>query len=275
MVSVLYHDNCLDGLGAAYTVWKRYQQSKELNFFPVHHGNPLPQKLDEEIIIVDFSYPIQVLQQIETNATSLLLIDHHKTAQQDLENYQSSNPKCVTTIHFNLVHSGAVLTWKYLFPDKDVPLILQYIEDRDLWKWALPDSEAINAGLRAMNHTFEALDLLVRKNPINELYSLGQIFLEDIKEQSEAIAQMAVRTTVAGIKNIPAINNNKLVSDVCQRMLELYPDAPFVACYFDTGTQKRRWALRSRKDYDCSIVAKRMGGGGHAQACGFEENLLD
>jgi len=32
---------------------------------------------------------------------------------------------------------------------------------------------------------------------------------------------------------------------------------------------KVKIGLRSQRGYDCSVLATRMGGGGHAQACGF------
>lgn len=53
---------------------------------------------------------------------------------------------------------------------------------------------------------------------------------------------------------------------------ELAKERPFGACYFDRQDGKRQWSLRSRDGgADVSEIAKRHGGGGHAQAAGFEE----
>jgi nanoRNase/pAp phosphatase (c-di-AMP/oligoRNAs hydrolase) len=52
-------------------------------------------------------------------------------------------------------------------------------------------------------------------------------------------------------------------------MLALHPEAPFVAAYFENEKGQRVWSLRSRAGFDCSEVAKRLGGGGHPQAAGF------
>ena len=56
-------------------------------------------------------------------------------------------------------------------------------------------------------------------------------------------------------------------------MLELNPNAPYVAVYHhDTdfsGNPITRFSLRSGGRTDVSLIAKQLGGGGHAQASGF------
>ena len=56
-----------------------------------------------------------------------------------------------------------------------------------------------------------------------------------------------------------------------EAMLQRYPDAPFVGAYYEDADGVRRWSLRSRKSFDVSDVAKKLGGGGHPQASGFRE----
>jgi hypothetical protein len=52
------------------------------------------------------------------------LIDHHKTALEDLAGLPSLHT------FTDLERSGATLAWDYLFPDKPRPLLLGHIEDR-------------------------------------------------------------------------------------------------------------------------------------------------
>jgi hypothetical protein len=42
--------------------------------------------------------------------------------------------------------SGARLAWEF-FPDKPVPGLIRYVEDRDIWKWEFPESPAFLAAL--------------------------------------------------------------------------------------------------------------------------------
>ena len=51
---------------------------------------------------------------------------------------------------FDNTHSGAYLAWKHYFPNKEVPLLVQYVEDRDCWFWKLSDSKLVNSGLFEM-----------------------------------------------------------------------------------------------------------------------------
>ena len=77
---------------------------------------------------------------------------------------------------------------------------------------------------------------------------------------------------VGTYNNIPIVNCPYIfASDAGDELLVRFPDAPFAGYYFDRGDSFRQWGLRSRKDFDCSVVAKSFGGGGHAQASGFQQ----
>ena len=75
------------------------------------------------------------------------VIDHHITAQEALKGLDY----CV----FDMEQSGATLTWQYFFPKKPIPSMLSYIEDRDLWRWKLPDSRAVSAWLGSHEFDFK------------------------------------------------------------------------------------------------------------------------
>src|SRR5574341_894351 len=77
---VLYHAECLDGFGSAWAIWKRFPSAR---YVPVKHGFPPPPGLaGRHVVIVDFSYERATLQAIAQEAASLLVLDHHITAQQ-------------------------------------------------------------------------------------------------------------------------------------------------------------------------------------------------
>ena len=68
----------------------------------------------------------------------LLVLDHHITAEKALAGLPYA--------YFDLKKSGAVLAWEWAH-DHPVPWILEYIQDKDLWTWALPLSREINAAI--------------------------------------------------------------------------------------------------------------------------------
>lgn len=49
-------------------------------------------------------------------------------------------------IGLNMDRSGAAIAWEH-FHNDEMPDLIRYIEDRDLWRWELPDSEAVSEAL--------------------------------------------------------------------------------------------------------------------------------
>lgn len=66
MVSVIYHKNCADGFGAAWCFWRKYGTKAE--YFGGVYNRPPPDVTGKEVYLVDFSYPIDVVQQMLRDA---------------------------------------------------------------------------------------------------------------------------------------------------------------------------------------------------------------
>ena len=130
---------------------------------------------------MDFSYQRnQILELRKTNR--VVVIDHHKTAQADLEGLDD----CV----FDMEHSGAVLAWQYFHKAK-VPEILLYVEDRDLWNWELPDSRAISAWLNVTPFTVRKLGLagIVAEYELHKAVAQGNILLIADRQKIERLSE--------------------------------------------------------------------------------------
>ena len=132
---VLYHDNCNDGFGAAYAAWKLLGNRAE--YIACSHGDPPPDVKGKKVVILDFSYSNQVTKKLIADAEDLWVIDHHKSAMVELHDISST--------HFDMTKSGAMLAWDFFHPGKESPKFIQYIQDRDLWKWELPYSKEFSA----------------------------------------------------------------------------------------------------------------------------------
>ena len=278
MAYILYHDSCYDGFGAAWAVSKALmaREGPPDVYLPCSHGAPMPEVPDgQQVIIVDFSFPEEALRSLARRSLTVILLDHHKTAQKDLEGFLTS-PEPNMDITFDMAHSGANLAW-HRFNIGDFPLLLQYIEDRDLWTNQMEYIEEITAWLRSYERTFvnfESMNEVLEHSFISALGE-GTAILRFQRQKVKEICDAGTRMLNVGGYMTPIVNAPYVfASDVGAELLKRYPDAPFTGYYFDRNDSVRQWGLRSRKGFDCSRIAKQYGGGGHAQACGYQESLV-
>ena len=124
---VIYHADCTDCFGAAYSAWK--QLGNRAEYYACKHGTPPPDVKDKNVVILDFSFNNETTKKMIEEANSLLVIDHHKSAMVELHD--------ITNTHFDMTKSGAMLSWEFFHPGKEPPKFIRYIQDRDLWTWEL------------------------------------------------------------------------------------------------------------------------------------------
>ncbi len=262
MIYVLYHSPCQDGFGAAYAAWKKF--GDKAKYYGVSYGKPLPDMPKaKEVYILDFSYSKEILEQLANNCEKVVVLDHHKTAQKDLEG--------LSFAIFDMNRSGASMAWDYFHPKKKRPWFINYIEDRDLWKHKLPFTHEIASSLMSYPLDFKTWDKFNEKILLTEgkaIFRYKNILTEDLARNTRVVKFLE-------FDNIPVCNaSGSLVSDLGEFLSNVYPDAKFYAIYYDTKEGKRKWSLRSSDDKeDVSIIAKRFNGGGHRNASGFIESI--
>ena len=247
---VLYHADCSDGFGAAWAIWKKFPTAE---FKAVKHGYPPPAGLaNRHIVIVDFTYSRPVLESMAQDAASLCVLDHHITAQEALDGLPFA--------YFDLKKSGAVLAWEWAHR-KPVPWLLQYVQDKDLWTWALPGSREINAALASYPYDFRVWDSLRQ----DALEAEGRAILRYETELVAKIAASAVMLPFQGAV-IPVVHSSILTSQIGERLSNNHP---FCVIWHDRDG-RRYYSMRSREDgADVSAIATQYGGGGHTHAAGF------
>lgn len=258
---ILYHGNCWDGFGAAWAAWKALGDSAQ--YVPVLYGQPPPELPPGAIVaIVDFSYPRETLLALRERCAALDVLDHHKTAQAELEGLDFAV--------FDKEKSGAVLAWEWWHPHEKVPTLLRYVQDRDLWRFELAESRAVAAWIRSYPEHFETWNMMAGQiaDTPERVMREGLALLRFQTQQVDAMCRHA-RVGQIGGHEVPIANATVFFSDVGERLCELYPNAPFAAYYLDRSDGFRQWGLRSRGDFDVSEVAKALGGGGHPAAAGF------
>lgn len=267
---VIYHGNCADGFGAAW-VFKRFGD-REYDFHAGVYQNPPPDVDGREVYLVDFSYKRAVVEQMREKATRIVLIDHHKTAIEDLAPLIES--RAIESLT-SLDHSGAILAWQWFNGNglhDTAPKLLHHIEDRDLWRFALPGTREIQANVFSHPYDFAVWDELMER-PVDELIAEGRAIERKHFKDIDELTQVVTRRMVIGGHNVPVANlPYTLTSDAGHKLAK---GEPFAGCYWDTP-DGRVFSLRSQDDgLDVSEIAKQYGGGGHAHASGFRVAYRD
>ena len=316
---VIIHDTDADGIAAAWAILNGFKNEySETILIPQRAGdNEIPLNLqdNDSVYLVDRSYPWGILLSLSEQVFSVTVIDHHKTAllhycEEAVESNKyelESTTLCNTslffdygniTVHIDLTHSACMLAYLWskehcIDPDPSikVPWFIEYIEDRDMWWFKLPDSKAINAGLYYSGITIELLDGLCNTNSIPSVIH--------ITKDIGTVVNNTVLKIIKGIAHGPTVRNRRLIyeetlhgtpsiihsyvfvccpfsliSELGDYMLnckdEEFNTPDVVVCYNQTA-EGYIYSLRSK--IDVLWLAKKFNGGGHPKACGFSSTL--
>jgi len=274
----IYHGNCADGFGAAWVVRKAL--GADIEFHAATYGQPVPDVTGKNVVIVDFSFPFATLVAMAETAASVLILDHHKTAQAGLQalpyagaNFDQFNDCCKPVLNgtkigalFDMNRSGAGITWDFFFPDAPRPALINYIEDRDLWLFKLEGTREIQASVFSYPYDFEVWDGLFAAD-VSALRSDGRAIERKHHKDVAELVGVTKRRMIIGGHDVPVANlPYTLTSDAGALMSA---GEPFAACYWDTP-EGRSFSLRSSDaGEDVSAIAQQYGGGGHRNAAGF------
>jgi len=275
---IIYHADCVDGFAAAWAASSAFPADRYVELCPAVYREPPPDVTGREVYVVDFSYPREVLLDMHARAKSLLVLDHHKTAAAALEGL----PFCV----FDMGRSGAGLAWDLLAaPTRGRrPWLIDYVEDRDLWRWALPESRAVNAYLGSLPHTLEAFELASQEAVYDVAQKGTAVLLSQARYVERTVAcarrrSMEVCANTPGARgegffyvDVPVVNAGPwLVSEVLELLKRRHPEAPFVAAWYERADGRVYYSLRSNAaGADVGKIAEFHGGGGHRNAAGFD-----
>lgn len=293
----LFHDPCHDGFAAAWAVWKRWPACE---FIGVNYGQPPPMNecADKDVLIVDFSYPADSLRAFGDVAKSVVVLDHHKTAEADLKDFSVPERLSALGVHsvaegradktiqdywetdrvianFDMDRSGARMAWEFCHPGEAAPSLITLIEDRDLWRFHYDGSRAVHFLLSTLNQTFENWGALMEEWDADNVALFAQAqAIERYHDQRIAdAAKYAGRIYLAGhevpIANAPPF----MASDLGNKLAE---GEPFAVIWWEhcnrDGEPSVTYSLRSVEGgEDVSAIAKQFGGGGHQHAAGFKE----
>lgn len=278
----IYHANCSDGFGAAWAVHSCW--GDDVVFIPASYGEAPPNVRDKNVLIVDFSYKADVLEWMGEDATSIVVLDHHKTAEADLNEFPTffgtkedvvralARTDCRrgrVLVNFDSERSGAIMAWEFCHKGRLAPAILQYVQDRDLWRFALDDSKELNACIGSLDHRFDAWS---KYFPHPTSFDEGKAILRQQRKNMDTLLSATLRRMRIGGHDVPVANLPFYMASDAGSQLAI--GEPFAASYFDRHDGQRQFSLRSSASgLDVSEIARIYGGGGHKHAAGFSVPL--
>lgn len=280
---VIYHGNCADGFSAAWAIWTLHP---DWEFYAGEYQKAPTDVTGRDVIMVDFSYKRPVIDAMALSARSILILDHHKSAADDLcgfplppvaQEYDADAlahfaheqgwPVAVYAL-FDMDRSGAGITWDYFHSGEERPALLNHVEDRDLWRFALRGTREIQAALFSYPYEFVRWEGLMRGDTVAALFTEGMAIERKHHKDIAELLKTVTRTMTIGGHDVPVANLPYTMTSDAGHLLA--QGKPFAACYWDTP-EGRVFSLRSTDDgLDVQAIAKEYGGGGHIRASGFK-----
>ena len=261
---VLYHSGCPDSFGAAYAAWKKFGDTAE--YIPVKYGENPPEGLaSRDVYIVDFCYESdEFMQELAGTTTKLVVLDHHESSRERVERV----PEHV----FDTNRSGATIAWSYFHPDTSMPRLMQYLEDGDLYRYALPETRDIFSYLLVLPFEFHAWDELVLgledDTKRGDILRKAAAYTEFFNALAQSSIEHAKKVRFEGYEVYFAVThpNITMKSYVGNQLhAKLPPFALMVTAHPDGFGV----SIRGDGSVDVSKIAAKYGGGGHPGSSGF------
>ncbi len=277
----IYHGQCADGFAAAWAVRKALPDAE---FHPGVYQDAPPDVTDRDVIMVDFSYKRPVINEMAVVAKSILILDHHKSAAEDLAGLEPVptprgpvcgwRPDSGVYATFDMNRSGAGIAWDHFHGPDTRPALINHVEDRDLWRFKIDGTREIQAALFSYPYDFDVWESLMKAG-VGALYDEGFAIERKHHKDVAELVGVCKRDMIIGGHRVPAASlPYTLTSDAGHLMCQPF-DVLFAACYWDTPGF-RVFSLRSIDGgADVSEIAKQYGGGGHEHAAGFRVPLAD
>ena len=288
---VVYHANCTDGFGAAFAAWLKL--GDEAEYLPMEYGRiSTPADFDmkvslaakgNDVYILDFSFPREVMDALFKHAKRVVWLDHHKTAfemwcgeyEHGMEFYEVVDGKHYIALDDK--RSGAMLAWHNFHPGTKVPTLIQHIDDRDRWQFKMYGTKELHAALASYAPwSFEQWWGFLAWEDFRQegkaiLRAHNQHIQAALKQARSCILDVSIdgyRTYPVGLAcNAPSF----LASDLGHELAN--KSGTFGLVWSMAGDGQVHCSLRSNVEYDVSVIAKVFGGGGHRNAAGFSTDI--
>lgn len=277
---IIYHNADLDGkCSAAIAANRLRSDNKEYSFVGVNYGYNVPWDVIDEystVYVLDFSWPIELMREIQNRCKQLVWIDHHITAIED-SNAQSFDPPGYRSI----ARAACELCWDFFHPGTLIPKAVHYLGLYDNWAWVdHEDSNDILAFQYAMRlkgwwpQEEEDWDgiLCANHEEFKSLIHDGHVILKYQSTLMERIVSFGHDLKIGD--NLFFCCNTHHAASTDYDTLDQSKYAG-VLSYRRKADGIWNYSIRAFGDTDVSEIAKAFGGGGHTGAGGWNGPLLE
>ncbi|HOQ15652.1 MAG TPA: DHHA1 domain-containing protein [Candidatus Paceibacterota bacterium] len=261
---IFYHQNCLDGFFSAWVSWKKFKNKAKYSGFNYQNNDSFKKIKNKTVYFIDCSPSEEMLKKLKKENNRLILIDHHLSSEKNLPLFNQ--------YLYNLKHSGCVLSYFYFFPQKkkQLPKILKYIEDIDLWRFKLKNSREICSALEVYGSlNFQKASILAKTiegpKKRKEFIKKGKAIEEYKNQLVKNLQEKAFLVKFEGFE-VLALNSPVLISEAGNHLANLKPPFSLIFSYHPNGV---RVSLRGNGKIDVSKIAEKYNGGGHFSAASF------
>src|SRR3989344_2504218 len=251
----IYHKDCLDGTTAAAILLKQ---------FPTVLLRPLSHRYTEE----DLGAIVE-----ETDSTTI----DHIGAEERLRALGTQHEHF--TFVFNNDRSGASLTWIYFHGEKNIPKIILYVEDSDIWRFSFGDETRFAVSyLYGFSGKPEELLALLERGDSATAYVLerGKMIWEYRDSLTKILIESVTPVNIkVGEHAVPMHNTPEFLRSDVGHILSKKLGKTVATFIIDNHTV--RLHFRGENEYSPSALdlAKILGGGGHRNAAGAAVSLKE
>lgn len=265
-----YHGNCPDGLLAAYPIWKFNSNAL---LFPRIYGKQYNYDIckDKNVLFVDFCPDETELKYISSIATTIHIVDHHKSAMVTVLRLNLPN----ITHDFDMNHSGCYLSFKSYYPDKKDHFLVLAVEDRDLFRTppVFPNSEQIYKIFCFKYMNFESIDSILQETDPVLYVTPGSLLMEYDDMRAEDAVKYSGLYKFDNKYTVQMTTCDPHIKSIVGYKMYTRFNVDFAVIYsYNSHTDV--WYLSCRasndKDIDLSIICSNYyKGGGHPKAAGM------
>lgn len=276
---VLFHAGCPDGTGSAFSFYLYHKKHNIRNviYYGVKHYQSYPKELikNKNVIIADFSYNKNTTIDLAKHAKNVVILDHHETTYNNLKDIEKVTDN--VSLIYDSERSGAQIAWDYVFNYEPRPLFIEYIADRDLWEWKLPESKNINTGMYHKGYTKNLVNMYklyisesLNRNFYNSIIKIGKEINMYEEKRCKVLSKHSKLALFQGLRTRIVTAEANIVSDLADHIFKNYNDCDIVLNYnfhIDDG-----WYVQLRStNVDLTYITKKYNrGGGHPNSAGFK-----
>ena len=272
----IYHAGCPDGFGAAWAAWLAW--GEHAVYIARGHDDELRASdfAGDLVLFADIAPPAGAWRELAEQAEQLIVLDHHVSARDRYLADASLAEPIANGGHrvvFDLSHSGAVLAWQHLHADRPVPELLAYVEDQDLWRFALASSREVNATLGSHLRSFDVWGRLAA-TPVEALAAEGRPILRALRIEVER-ALAAAHAVRVGELRLEAVNARTQRAEIGHELAGRRSHGTPAGVVYRVSGERVDVSIYSVGDFDVAAIAAGFGGGGHRNASGFSVTLRE